>query len=313
MAEEVNVVFAFDTKFCKLAAVSIYSLLKHAAPSTKYAIHCMVPIHTKGRKRIQNIISKYPNSRLIWKKIRKSDNPYKNYDFSRWSPVIFYRLFAHKAFPNLKKMLYIDSDTLICGDLSDLYNTNISNYVMAAVRDMAPTEIPENANGAYVKKFSEEYLNNGPYFNSGVLLLNLEKMQQQENLLKQTKIPLKYPDQDLLNVAFINKIKALPLKYNYGPCVYISSNFPKTQVKEVNDGKYKILHFYTIKPYYYSLVPEFRYFYSMFYKLANAIDLYPDDFIIPQKHERQDAKTVFPFITIKNGKLKLFGITIKRF
>lgn len=309
---KVNVLYAFDTKFWKLAAVSMYSLLKNASSETSCTIHCMVPKHTKGKRKIRKIIKLYPNASLVWKTVRKKDNPYKSYDFSRWSPVIFYRLFAHNVFPDLDKVLYIDSDTLICSDLSDLYAEDVSKYVMGAVLDMAPTEDLENNNGKYVKEFSKKYLNDGPYYNSGVLLLNMEEMRKQGDLIKGVKVPLKYPDQDLLNVAFMGKIKPLKLKYNFGPGVRISKKFAKNQAKEVEKGGYKILHFYTIKPYWYSYACSNEY-YSIFYKYANEIDIYPSDFLLKPKKVKQDVKTVFPFIKIKKSRITLFGITVKRF
>lgn len=173
---EINVLYAFDTRYWKMAAVSIYSLLKNCRSDTICNIHCMVAPYTHGRRNILKIVNNFKNARLVWRPIHKHDNPFIRYDFSRWSPVIFYRLFAHRIFPHLDKILYLDSDTLIFNDLTELYNTDISGFTMGAVRDMAPTEDLNNKNGKYVHDFANKYLKNGPYFNSGVLLINLKNM-----------------------------------------------------------------------------------------------------------------------------------------
>ena len=50
-------------------------------------------------------------------------------------------------------------------------------------------------------KFAENHLQNAAYFNSGILLMNLKNMAKNQQLLLDVKVPLKYPDQDILNVG----------------------------------------------------------------------------------------------------------------
>lgn len=153
--QKINILYCFDTRFWRLAAVSVYSLLKNKNAETQYNIYCMVAPHTRGKKKIQEIINQFPGTSLIWRPIKKHENPFQTYEYSRWSPVIFYRLIAHRIFPELDKILYIDSDTLICDDLGVLYNTNISDYVMAAVPDVALIEREDDPVGKYVREFMQ--------------------------------------------------------------------------------------------------------------------------------------------------------------
>lgn len=310
---EINVLYAFDSRFWKLAATSMHSLLTTQATDTHITIFCMVPPRTRGKRTIQKMISETPGAGLVWRVVKKSENPFQSYDYSRWSPVIFYRLIAHRIFPNISKLLYLDSDTLVCGDLGPLYNTDISQHTMGAVRDMAPTEDTDNPNGKYVRDFAAAHLGNGPYFNSGVLLLNLQNMAKNEQLLTNVKVDLKYPDQDILNIALRDKIKPLPLKYNFAPGVKISTNFTGNDRRA--DTDYTILHFYTAKPYYYQYIPHD--IYALFYKHCTALGIYPDDFINDeQKHLRRrriSRRTVIPFVHISGPNLYLFGIKIATF
>ena len=194
---EINVLYCFDSRFSKLATVSIYSLLKNKHDTTHINLYCMVAPHTHGKRKIQKVIDKFPHAKMIWRTIRHHENPFRKHDFSRWSPVIFYRLFTCDIFPELNKILYLDSDTIICSDLTELYNTNISDYAMGAVRDMAPIYDKNHPNGRYVYDFAHKYLNDDPYYNSGVLLINVKNMRKNKEILN-INIPLKYPDQDLL-------------------------------------------------------------------------------------------------------------------
>lgn len=270
----------------------------------------MVAPHTRGRRTIKKIVTTH-GGRLVWRVVRRRESPYRTYDYSRWSPVIFYRLFAHRTFPNLDKILYIDSDTLVRDDLTTLYNTDVSKYAMGAVRDMAPVEIPNNPNGIYVREFQEKYLKNNLYINSGVLLLNLPKMRENESNLLRVKIPLKYPDQDILNVGLDGKILELPLKYNFVPDAYKTNKFTKKTLQDAE--KHPVIwHFYAGKPYLYGYVkPES---YSAFYKTATPLGFYPEDFIQDdikrsRKRVKRDSSTNIPYLKIdKRGYLRLFGI-----
>ena len=181
---EINVLYCFDSRFSKLATVSIYSLLKNKHDTTHInpVLYGCTP-HICKRK-IQKVIDKFPHAKIIWRTIRYNENPFRKHDFSRWSPVIFYRLFACDIFPELNKILYLDSDTIICSDLTELYNTNISDYAMGAVRDMAPIYDKNHPNGRYVYDFAHKYLNDDPYYNSGVLLINAKNMRKKQRNIK---------------------------------------------------------------------------------------------------------------------------------
>lgn len=92
------------------------------------------------------------------------------------------------------KVLYLDTDTTVNGDLSDLWNLPLgSNFIAAR----------EESNG---------------YFNSGVLLMNLKQIRESGyddiliNLLKNCK--MKFPDQDAMNLVFKDRILPLEDKFN---------------------------------------------------------------------------------------------------
>lgn len=276
----------------------------------------MVAPHTRGKHQIKKILQRFPNANMVWRTIKKNENPFYEYDFSRWSPVIFYRLFAGQIFPDVKKLLYLDSDTLILNDLSELYNTDISKYTIGAVPDMAPHEDLNNPNGIYVADFAKKHLKNGPYFNSGVLLINTKEQTKNIELLKNIKAELKYPDQDILNIALQGKIKPLDLKYNIAPGLFIPKHFPKPQAIDAIKTPF-ILHFYAAKPYHYNHVP--RDAYSAFYKTTTEIGMHPDDFLnheikyIQHKNKNLNkASKIIPPFRVHNNKITLFGITMAK-
>ena len=274
----VNILYCFDSKFWRMAAVSMESVLATCADTTNVMVYCMVAPGTEGREDFERIIKSHKSGLgLEWREIKQEENPFQNYEFSRWSPVIFYRCFAHRLFKDIDKLLYLDSDTLLWRDISELFNTDINDYVLGAVRDMAPITDKYNPHGIRVKNFAEKYLNGAPYFNSGVLLMNLRKMAEYEKLLFETKVPLFYPDQDLLNAAFVGKVKILPLKYNLAPGIPVPKVFTPEEVREAMYGGHVIIHCYSVKPYDYEHAPQPLY--DMFAKRAQSIGFDPKTFL----------------------------------
>lgn len=306
--DKVNILYCFDSRFWRMAAVSMESLLANCKDTTAVTVYCMVAPGTEGRENFEKIIKSHKSGAgLVWFEVKEEENPFQNYEFSKWSPVIFYRCIAHHFFKDIDKVLYLDSDVLICRDIAELFNTDISDYVLAGVRDMAPVNDKYHPAGIRVKKFAEDYLNGGPYINSGVLLINLKKMAEYEHLLFETKIPLYYPDQDLLNVAFLGKIKILPLKYNLAPGLPVPTIFTPQEAHEALFGGHVIIHCYSVKPYEYDVAPQ--QLYDMFSKHAKNIGMDPKTFIeIDKKYAEEQIKDSFiPGIKIKGGRTIIFN------
>ena len=308
---KINLLFSFDNKFWKYAAVSIMSVLNNKNPDTAIDVYCMVPKGTSWRahRKIKKHIRRFKDCNLIWREVAPSENPFQSWEFKKWSPVIFYRLFAHKVFPHLDRVLYMDSDTLTRGDLWEVYNTDMGDNVMAAVRDLALVDEPNNFMGQYVRNFTETHIPNGLYINSGVLLINTKKTAELDDLAKPLgQIDFSCPDQDLINMKLAGRIFRLSLKYNFS----FAETFPKQyDQNDIEDAKknYVIYHFYTRKP--FLLRYENRDVFEFFEKHVNMLGWTSSDLM---KHETKflKKKTHIPGLTIDGIKLKILGITVMR-
>lgn len=308
--EKINILYSFSKDTWRMAAVSIESLLSSAKDTTKIAIYCMVEPRTKGYWKIRRIVKSHKNGAdLVWYKVNPKKNPFKDQEFAKNNPKSFYRCFAHRIFKKIDKILYLSPDTLTYRDLSELFNTDISDYVLGAVPDMAPINDASNALGVYAKEFSEKYLNNGPYYNGGVLLFNLKKMAENEHLLFENKVPLRYPVQDLLNASFAGKIKTLPLKYNLAPGVGVPAHFSAEEAAEINAGGHVILDCYYARPYDKERANKVTY--DMFEKCSEKIGMKPEAFLVADKKKEKVRKTFVPHIKVRGQILLFFGMEIK--
>lgn len=118
-----------------------------------------------------------------------------------------YRYLVSELCPDVDKAIYLDCDLVVLGDLAELFREDLSGLYAAAVEDC-------------VRQRHVRSLGLSKYFNSGVLLLNLEKIRS-DNLVPEffrisTELSgkSKYLDQDVLNLAFKEKVLWLHPKWN---------------------------------------------------------------------------------------------------
>ena len=131
--------------------------------------------------------------------------------------VAYYRLLLPKILPqNIHKVLYLDGDLIVRHSLLPLWETDIDGCALAAVTDTSESDIVIYNRLRYSPSLG--------YFNSGVLLINLDYWRANniddeiESFIKNHLNRVYYPDQDILNYVLREKKKTLPIKYNTQTC-----------------------------------------------------------------------------------------------
>lgn len=148
-----------------------------------------------------------------------------------YTPYCFLRLYADLLPEIPDKILYLDTDTLINGDLAPLFHTDITNYELAAVLD-------------YYGRWFMGY----HYINSGVMLLNMAEIRKtglfQKTIARCAGKRIFLPDQTALN-RLVKRKYLLPGKYNeqkHFPEDTVIQHFTKTILW------FPYFHTRTIKP-----------------------------------------------------------------
>ena len=161
-------------------------------------------------------------------------------NFPKWcgNYVAYYRFFIPDFMPkDLKVCLYLDVDMLALQDLRGLFALDLGDKVAGVVLDQLQFCFIHQSEYYYADEFSFHDF----YFNSGLLLINLEAWQKQKIFQKATTFLRSYNvvshDQDALNVA-IRKENALilPLEFNI-----FALFFPQT-----NQSAYSLLNGFRI-------------------------------------------------------------------
>ena len=117
---------------------------------------------------------------------------------TRFTPYCMLRLFADKVDNIPNKILYLDNDVVALKDFSELYNLDITDYDVAGVFDYYGSHV-------YRKKILIR-----DYLNSGVLLMNLERIKD-NNLFEKCRIRCRdkemlLPDQEAINTYCSKKL-----------------------------------------------------------------------------------------------------------
>lgn len=134
----------------------------------------------------------------------------------RYPTTIYYRLLAHQMLPqDLHKILYLDADILCINDLSPLYSTALGNNLFASAIHASLTNTTDVINKIRLQNFGAD-----GYYNSGVLLMNLDLMRQEvdaDQIFDYIRRHiLLLPDQDVLNALYSERIKTIPDQlYNF--------------------------------------------------------------------------------------------------
>lgn len=127
---------------------------------------------------------------------------------------VYYRLFVTKIITdsNVNKVLYLDCDVVVLKDIETLFSIDMADYTIAAVRDVNQPLYEDQA-------FQIDFSYHDRYFNSGVLLINLDNWKRYDIESKLITFCKKernvyFPDQDALNKVFRGVWLELPPYWN---------------------------------------------------------------------------------------------------
>lgn len=219
-----NIVFASDDNYVPLLSVCMISLLENNSKDFDNINIFILDnnINKNNKIKLKSIINNY-NAHLkfininVIEKIEGitpiiRDN---NLSYSAYS-----RLFIASLLPkDINKVLYLDCDSLVCGSFKELWELNIKNYSCAAVYDQYNMG----------SKFLKELLNlnkDGDYYNSGLLLINLDYWRKNNiesdftNYLTKNKSKIWWHDQDVINAVLKDSILPIDIKYNLMSCLH---------------------------------------------------------------------------------------------
>lgn len=245
--KELNICFAANNNYAMQTGVAIVSILENISDAcyTKFWVlendfseenlKCLDEIKNKYNCDISMIdtspvIRKIENSNILGKCATKDGEEYQR----KLGAAAYVRLFISELLPDdVEKVVYLDSDIVVCGDLSEILDIKTENGI-AAVFDVWPSSYNKNIGLSREDK----------YFSAGVQWIDLKYLREKKiqskisDFVLTTNNHYRFFDQDILNVLFGNCITVLPLQYNL---MWVNRAFNPEQVlsfAEKNDSTY---------------------------------------------------------------------------
>lgn len=212
----VPIFLASNNNYAPFVSTTIISIVKNTTAFINFYI-LDGGINNKNKEKIKKIKNQFKNFSIEFIDM-------KNFELERFPNIAHYstsafsRYFIPEIKPHLKKILYLDVDIIVKGDIYELFNQNLENYPLGAIlEDFYPQ------NSIYLKKIYPKYNGGTNYFNSGVLVVELDYFKKNNitnilvNKTNELKDVLNCPDQDVLNIIFENNFKILDYKFNFMP------------------------------------------------------------------------------------------------
>lgn len=250
----INIACNIDSNYLRHCAVTLVSLFENN-PSETFFVHVITDKLSKDEQstlvllceRYQSHIAFYPPGLELLKsfKIKKFNK--------RITMATYYRCLLSDILPyDVHRVLYLDCDIVVRGNIRPLYDTLLEDVGVAAVEDVGCREAQRYDVLSYPMALS--------YFNAGVLLVNLDYWRAHRIPSACAAYFLAYPerilfnDQDLLNSVLCRDKKFVGLTWNMQDGFYrnspaFSKGWRKAHAEELRSPI--ILHYTNRKPWDY--------------------------------------------------------------
>ncbi len=261
----IPVFYACDDAFVKYTIVSLYSMIQNASRDFHYIIYIL---HTEISDEMKQKVYKLANDCFEiqfvdvtnYLKSISDKLPLRDY----YSKTTYYRLFIAEMFTEYSKAIYIDSDTIVQGDISKLYLIDIKDAYVGACHEQAMIQVDEF--GTYVEKVVGVSRYN--FFNAGLIVINCEQFRLHFVLDKFIDYLHYYTfvvtqDEDYLNLICKDHVYWIDQRWNTE--VYCDISYP---IEQAN-----MLHYImTSKPWHYEDCPHG----DIFWRYAKDTEVYDE-------------------------------------
>ncbi|MCC8100851.1 MAG: glycosyltransferase family 8 protein [Clostridiales bacterium] len=282
----IPIFFTTDESYAPWLDCAIRSMEEHASKAYRYQI---IVLHQDLMKESQDRIASGVHAPfdICFVPMEKelagiTDRTENRLRCDYFTLTIYFRLFIADRFSAYDKGIYLDSDIVVPGDISELYRVELGDNMIGACADRSITPVPElveyveNAVGVPIDR----------YINSGILLMNLKKMREVGfcdhflQLLHTFHFDCLAPDQDYINAMCSGKIVYLDETWDTMPPM---GGKGSEMIREP-----KLIHYNLFqKPWCYDNIPYEEYFWDC----AIKSPFYPDILHFKENYSEEQKKS----------------------
>ncbi|MFC5472182.1 glycosyltransferase family 8 protein [Cohnella suwonensis] len=207
--EEIHIVGAVDNNYAQHLGVTFTSTLMNIPTGTFAHLYVIsTGITEENQNKLEKTVSRF-NARIQF--IRVDSAPYEVFHTSgHITKAAYLRLAIPDILPlSVQKVIYLDSDVVVTGNIVELWETDLKGHAIAAVPDFL-----------MYSRCKDLQIPEGAYFNSGIMIMNLSKWRKESltrkamDYIARSTITLACHDQDVLNALLFDDWLELPLTWN---------------------------------------------------------------------------------------------------
>lgn len=211
--KDYHIIYASDDTFSEVLGISMMSLFDNNRDAKSITIYILDNgISEKNKERLEVISKKFSNSKIVWiEAINIEEILDMTVKVDRKSLSQYARIFMSRVLPkDLKRALYLDCDIIVNSSLNELWNMDLNNKTIGALKDA----------------FSKQYRSNiglqpnDIMFNSGVMLVDLERWRNLKieekvlNFIVKNNGVIQQGDQGALNAVLCKDVHCFEPKFN---------------------------------------------------------------------------------------------------
>lgn len=218
---ELNVLYLSDNNYAVFAGVSILSLFINNHTIDKFHVYVIDDsISNENKEKLLEVGKNYGHD-IIFLDMTEGINTLKAKKIPQYrnSYTTYLKLFAFGLLPDeVKRIFFIDSDTIVVGDLGEMIDFDMHGCTIGAVRDGL----------CHKYKVALGFPPDDSWFNMGIMLVDVDlwkKTGAERKIFEQLEKRKAYiaVDQDLLNITQHGNIATLHPRYNATPHHFVYS------------------------------------------------------------------------------------------
>lgn len=217
MNDPIHICLISDAAYARRLVVTLASIVCSAAPEDALFFYIIDGGLSAGDKRDIERLKSVKKFSCVY--IETDSARMSRFPGHRCSVCAYYRVLLPELLPHLDKIIYLDCDLIVLKSLRELWDTELEEAGVAAARDFIDYVKDEELNYKHQVRIGMDI--RLPYFNSGVLLINLAELRAMRfsevffRVRKELDTVLRFSDQDVFNHIFQNKLKLLPQGWNF--------------------------------------------------------------------------------------------------
>lgn len=234
MEDTINIFCATDNNYAPYCGIMLTSLFE-----SNKDCHFVVYIFQDGSvteenvKKYERLAIQYGNEIVLKTVAESMVKGFPINEEMRITLPTYYRLLAADLLPkDVHKIIYLDCDAIVVGDIKQLWNVCLNGLAFAGVKDRDVVQEDVCTRLGYHSSYG--------YVNAGVLVLNLDYWREHAVLEKASRFvsthysKLLWMDQDVLNGTLYDKKKVLPARYNFMTLFFLKENWEKCTQEQHN-------------------------------------------------------------------------------